>query len=313
MIPPEYAERALVGARCSLGESTWQALGLRLLDESALCRLRDVGDLPICHVRMFGGLEVSVGGRTIRERDWRKRKARMLFAMLVIRRGQDIPRDQVLEHLWPDMEEERAKNNLYVAWSMMKSVLGGEGSAGTKSPYVENAHGVCKAMNDTVRSDIDELEDALARARQAVLDQDMDAAVQAYELVASTYRGDLLPGDVYDDWFASLRVHYRSVYIDAMQRAATLLLVGNDGLSALGFVRRAIQADQLREDLYQVQMRCEIQACQRSAAIDTYFLCVQRLSEELGLDPSAETRALYDQILAMEDRPVRIPFDPLSD
>ena len=26
-----------------------------------------------------------------------------------------------------------------------------------------------------------------------------------------------------------------------------------------------------------------------------------------------ETRALYDQILAMEDRPVQIPFDPLSD
>ena len=168
-------------------------------------------------------------------------------------------------------------------------------------------------MGDTVHSDIDELEDALTRAREAVANQDLNAALRAYEQVASTYRGDLLPGDVYDDWFASIRAHYRSVYIDAMQRAATLLLDGNDGLSALGFVRRAIQADQLREDLYQVQMRCEIQACQRNAAIDTYFLCAQRLSEELGLDPSAETRALYDQILAMEDRPVRIPFDPLSD
>ena len=60
-------------------------------------------------------------------------------------------------------------------------------------------------------------------------------------------------------------------------------------------------------------LRCQIAAGQRSSAIDTYFHCRDRLAEELGLDPSAETRALYDQILAMEDRPVPIPLDPFSE
>ena len=49
------------------------------------------------------------------------------------------------------------------------------------------------------------------------------------------------------------------------------------------------------------------------AAIDTYFICRNKLSEELGLDPSVETRALYDEILAMEDKPRVIPLDPLVD
>ncbi|MEI7813440.1 MAG: BTAD domain-containing putative transcriptional regulator [Coriobacteriia bacterium] len=307
MIPLEYAERALASGNACMSEATWRALGLRLFDDEALRRLRDTDGLPVCHVRMFGGLEVSVDGRIIRERDWRKRKARMLFAMLVIRRGQDVPRDQVIEHLWPEMDEERAKNNLYVAWSTMKSVLGGEGSAGTKSPYVETAHGVCKAVSDTVHSDIDDLEEALARARKAAADKNFDEALQAYEQVALTYRGDLLPGDVYDDWFANIRAHYRSVYIDAMQQAAKILLAGGDGMSALAFARRATQADEHREDLYQAQMRCEIDSCQRSSAIDTYFRCVRRLSEDLGIDPSAETRALYDEILAMEAKPR--PYD----
>ena len=305
MIPSECAVAALGSPELANRGPIWEALGRRLVDDNVLARLRQSGDTPVCRVRLFGGLDVSVGGRVIRERDWRKRKARVLFAMLVIRCGQDIPRDQILEHLWPEMDEERARNNLYVAWSTMKSVLGGDGSAGEKSPYVENSHGVCRANSDTVRSDIDDLEEALAATRQAESDHDLEAALQAYERVASIYRGDLLPGDVYDDWFAGIRAHYRSVYIDAMRRAATLLLSGGDPLNALDFARRAIQADSLREDLYQVQMRCEIEAGMRSSAIDTYFLCRQRLSEDLGLDPSAETRSLYEEILAMEHSPRR--------
>ncbi len=137
---------------------------------------------------------------------------------------------------------------------------------------METAHGVCKALDRTVRSDIDDFEEGLARGRKAVAAHDVDAVLAAYEQVASTYRGDLLPGDLYDDWFDSIRSHYRSAYIDAMQRAATFMLSEGDGLNALVFARRAIQADQLREDLYQMQMRCQILACQRSSAIDTYFV-----------------------------------------
>ena len=308
MIPSAHIELAVDSAIARLDESASNAVGRRLLDDEALERRRHGGGVPTCHVRVFGGLEVSVGSRTIRDREWRKRKARALFAMMVVRRGQDIPRDQILEHLWPVMDEDRAKNNLYVAWSTMKSVLGGEGSAGSKSPYVENAHGVCRVVATHVRSDIDEFEDAIHRARQAETAHDFDAAIQAYEQVALTYRGEMLPGDIYDDWYSDIRSRYHMLYVGAMQSAALLLLSGGDGLGALAFARRAMQADGLREDLFQLQMRCQIQACQRSSAVDTYLLCRQRLADELGLDPSAETRAMYDEILAMEVAPP--PFQP---
>ena len=36
-----------------------------------------------CRVRVFGGFEVTTPHGQIAERDWRKRKARLLFAMLV--------------------------------------------------------------------------------------------------------------------------------------------------------------------------------------------------------------------------------------
>jgi len=168
-------------------------------------------------------------------------------------------------------------------------------------------------VRETVRSDVTDFEDALARGREAEASGTPREALSAYECAADLYRGDLLPGDVYDDWFAALRDHYRIEFVDAMLRAARLLMEAGDPGNALVFVRRAIQADPCREDLYQHALRCQIASGQRSSAIDTYFQCRDKLADELGLDPSAETRALYDDILAMEARSCPTPLDPQLD
>lgn len=255
---------------------------------------------PRCHVRLFGGLEVRTPYGVVGERDWKKRKARLLFAMLVARRGQDVPRDQIFEHLWPEMDEERARNNFYVIFNAMKSAVTAGHSKGKPCPYVVNTSGLCSIDRDLVHSDLDDFENALAEARAAEAAGDPKTAIDAYSRMAETYRGDLLPGDIYDDWFATMRDSYRQEFSDAMLRAATLLEAGDDIKGALHLVRRALAHDPWREDLYQTAIRYQILAGQRSAAVETYMTCRSRLADDLGLDPSVETRRLYDEILAME-------------
>lgn len=311
MVLPEYAEKSLLETRRWLAKDVWTALGLRLLGEEEHARFIERDGRPLCHVRLLGGLEVTIAGRVIREKDWRKRKARLLFAMLAVRRGQDVPRDQVFEYLWPDMDEERAKNNLYVVWSTMKAVLATPDGEGNVAPYIESVGGMCRILMDSVRLDLEDFDRDLARAKEAEAAGDIRAALAHYEHAGDLYRGDLLPGDVYDDWFASLRDHYKVALVDAMLRASRLLMEADKPADALIFVRRAIQSDPFREDLYQAALRCQIEAGQRSAAIETYTQCRRNLADELGLDPSPETRALYDQILGMEDKPRY--FDPLGE
>ncbi len=303
MIPPENAEIVLEATRELLEPKQWTRLAQRLLGKEGLAEYVARGGRPLCRVKLFGGLEVNVGGRVVTEREWRKRKARLLFAMLVIRGGQDVPRDQVLDYLWPDMDEARAKNNLYVIWSAMKSALSPEAGKNEPCPFISNTGAVCRVVADSVRSDVEEFDHVLAQAREALNGGNPADALRPYERLAEIYRGELLPGDVYDDWFAQVRDEYRATYADAMLQAASILRSRDDHLGALTFVRRALNQDPWREDLYQAALACQIGAGQRSAAIDTYLQCRARLSEDLGLEPSAETRALYDEILAMEERP----------
>lgn len=303
MILPENVERSLSECRRLLPEDAWRRLGERSLGEEAFGEYLERKGRPICRVRLFGGLDVSVGSRLVTERDWKKRKARLLFAMLVVKRGQDVSRDVILEHLWPDLTEDKAKNNFYVAWSTMKSALKGADDEADGSRYIESARGRCRILKESVQSDIDEFEALLNAAREAEAEGRLDEAVAALQQLTSIYRGDLLPGDLYDDWFAAMRDAYRIDFIDAMLRGTEILLEKDDPHEALVFARRGLLADPYREDLYQAALRCHILAGQRSAAIETFIQCKTQLAEELGLDPGAETLALYQQIISMEEKP----------
>jgi len=308
MVPPEYAERSLRASVDWLDAGEWALLGERLLGAEQFAAYVQRRGEPICRARLFGGLEVVVDDRVIRERNWKKRKSRLLFAMLVANSGQDLPRDQVLETLWPDLSEANARNNFYVAWSAMKFALTGSTNRDTPCPYVESIRGRCRIVRDALRSDIDEFEETIAEGRKAEADGDAPTAIAAYKRLAGIYRGDLLPGDVYDDWFAPMRDRYRFDFVDAMLHTVELLLELDDPCDAIVYARRGLQADPCREDLYQALLRCHVAAGQRSAAVETFVQCKTNLAEELGLDPSAETLALYQSVLVMEDRPRRDTF-----
>jgi len=301
MIPAEAGERALRASQETLPKEEWEILGRRLLGSQQFSAFVDRKGRPICRVKLFGGLEVTVGDRSIREKDWRKRKARMLFAIMVLERGRQLSREQLLEHVWPDLSEDRAKNNFYVAWSTMKSALAGVSSG--PSLYVDNTGGLCSIVREAVRSDVDEFEEYLTTARDAEAAGDVRRAIESYQRLSAIYRGELLPGDLYDEWFTPIRDRYRLDFIASMLRVVELLLERDDPCEAVVYARRALAVDPFREDLYQAVLRCQIAAGQRSAAIETFVACKTQIAEELGLDPAPETVALYQQILCMEERP----------
>ncbi|MDO8986637.1 MAG: BTAD domain-containing putative transcriptional regulator [Coriobacteriia bacterium] len=259
------------------------------------------GRAPSCQVRLFGGLEVRVGDRSVRERDWKKRKARLLFALMVLERGRDLPREQVCDQLWPNLDADRAKNNFYVIWSIMKCALLPGGTKGAPLPYADNTGGLCRIDVERVDSDVEQFSRTISSARAAENAGELTAAVGFYRSAMDIYRGELLPGDIYDDCFALARDRYRLEFCDAMRRAVSCAERIADPAEALDFARRGLDADPLSEDLYQAVMRSHIDAGQRSAAIETYFVCRQKLCDDLGLDPSSETMKLYEHILAMDD------------
>jgi DNA-binding SARP family transcriptional activator len=311
MILPAYAEPAVAAASAVLEPRALAALSQRLLGRKGSGRR--ISDLPsedVCRVKLFGGMEVVTADGPVPSKAWRKRKARLLFAMLAVRRGGDVPTDQILDYLWPEFSEDRALNNMYVVWSAMKHALSPSLHRGEPCPYVERVGTVCHSMRANVTTDLDQFEDRLAEGRKADHEGDVVAAVAAYREVMEVYRGELLPGDAYDDWFRPARDRCKHEYSDAALRLASLLEAGGDSPEALQVLRQALVHDPWREDLYQAVLKRQISEGQRSAAIETYLSCRNRLTEDLGIDPSAETNKLYQHVLGMESNTDESEWSP---
>src|SRR3954451_24902909 len=74
-------------------------------------------------VFMLGRFEVEQGNRLIESEQWRSGKARNLFKILLTRRSYQISRQEATELLWPELEMDRAANNLNQAVYSLRRTL----------------------------------------------------------------------------------------------------------------------------------------------------------------------------------------------
>ena len=57
--------------------------------------------LKVC---LLGPFHLEICGKPITDSDWKSKKALSLFKYLAARIGERIPKDQLMELLWPDID-----------------------------------------------------------------------------------------------------------------------------------------------------------------------------------------------------------------
>lgn len=149
-------------------------------------------------IQTMGGFGVRIDGQDVPLTAWGSRRARQLCKRLAVAGGQPVPRDELVEMLWPDEPDPvRLSARLSVLLSHVRRVLGGG--------LVADRHAV-RIDRTAVRIDLLAISDALVRGDDA-------AAVAAY-------RGPLLPEDAYEDWATAAREHLLFAVVGARRRLA---------------------------------------------------------------------------------------------
>src|SRR5689334_7199940 len=84
---------------------------------------------PSLKVRTLGGFAVSCAGASLAADGWRRRKAGSLFKALLGAQGYALPRERLLDSLWPKSEPKAAARNLHAALHTLRRLLGDAASA----------------------------------------------------------------------------------------------------------------------------------------------------------------------------------------
>jgi DNA-binding SARP family transcriptional activator len=145
--------------------------------------------------------------------------------MLAAARGRPVPREQLIDALWPDeVSSERLSARLSVQLSTVRRILGG---------------GIV-ADRDAVRLDLAEVGLDLELLHQAADDGDSASTVDLY-------RGAFLPEDPYEDWATPARDHARRAYLRAAHALVEEALTKGDHERVADHAARIVLADPFDE------------------------------------------------------------------
>ena len=190
---------------------------------------------PSVSISALGVFQVARDGVPVPRTEWRSKKARQLLKILVARR-RPVPREQLMELLWPDADPVKAGNRLSVLLSALRDVLRSNlpGSNGPRSnasrrsqdpadsgPLVTDGSAV---WLDRTMIDVDVerfLHQAIA-AFDAHRHRREDALEQLVTAEAA-HTGEFLEDDPYQEWGAALAEEVRATHI-ALLRALVLRL-----------------------------------------------------------------------------------------
>ncbi len=225
-------------------------------------------------IRLVGPLTVERGDEELTGSALGGIRERRLLAILALADGAVVPKDVIIERLW-DHAPRHPAAAVDTAVSLTRRALG-------------SAAAVLETFRPGYR----------LRCRTDLGELDQLVAAQRWDDAVALSDGELLASDPGSEWLEQRRREFELRRLDVLLGAARAAAARGDDALALERFSVALAHDPLREDAYRGQMASLTRMGRPAEALRTYEHCRRRLREELGADPSAQTLALYEQILA---------------
>jgi len=219
-------------------------------------------------------------------------KVQALLIYLAVESQTTHRREYLMELLWPGMPLESAQVNLrQTLYRLRKTVPEISNKEGNKAAPFLLTDRLTVRFNPEADLQLD------VHTFQAQIDQDPVAAVRLYrdDFLADFYLAD---SSEFEDWVEGWRESLRRTCLETCFDLAEKALEAGDYSQAQAHAWRQLEFNHLSEQAYRQLMTALAKGGQRNAALAQYQICRRRLLEELGLEPSPETTALYEQIQA---------------
>ena len=224
-----------------------------------------------------------------------RRQARALLYRLAVDR-QPVARNELVFLFWPDMEETIARQNLSRLLSYIRKAL-------PEDPFLSAQPGTLRLSPAAVWSDSDTL--------LSLVERDDDVGLE--EAVA-LYRGPFLSGlaladsQEYESWLRDEQHRFERLYLALLGRLIQVKRKAREYEAAIRCAGQYLTTDELAEDVHRQLISLFGASGDRSAALRQYERCALVLKRELDIEPSSQTRALYERLARgemVEDTAVR--------
>lgn len=237
---------------------------------------------------------------------FRSRKELALLAYLAVEHARPHQREALLALLWPDASADDARNSLRVVLANLRRALGA--AAGS---LVVDRQTVRLRSGDDGWLDVAAFKGLLGACKLHHHErrETCPACVQQLDHAVDLYGGDFLAGfslpdaPAFEEWMLLARADLNQLALGALAKLTVAHEAASDYEAVCRRARQQLALEPWHEPGHRALMRGLAFAGDRVGALAHYEVCRRVLTDELGVEPEEDTRALVERIRAGELAP----------
>lgn len=246
-------------------------------------------------LQIFGGFVLSNDKISMNEKSLHSNKLVRLLVYILMNRERNLSHQELIDTFWQEDSSRNPEGALKNLIYRLRTELNffGEGElvitmAGAYrwNPKVE------------VETDYEELERMVEAARDA---ENEEERRKLLEDAAAIYRKETAPRLAMETWMVSRLTYFRLIYTGAVKALAEIYARQQDWDAMELSCTRAIEVDNLDEDLYYWQIKSQIGKKAYDRALIYYERAKNTFYKELGIREIDQFRQVYEEILALSD------------
>ncbi|HEX6511268.1 MAG TPA: BTAD domain-containing putative transcriptional regulator [Chloroflexota bacterium] len=241
------------------------------------------------NIRLLGALQIERGGERLGPGDFAGRKPKQLLEILLNERGHIVPRDRLIELLWPADPPLNADATLDTYVSLVRKRLGSGELRSVKPGYlIDCSH---------AEVDVDRFEALAQQASAAREAGDLPAAESALAEARSLYHGPYLEDEAYAEWALGPRERLGEVYQHVLLSSAELAAARGDFQAALSLTEQALARAPDSEPAVRQLMLWLYALGRENEALQAYDRLRRTLLADLGVEPAPATTEQHARML----------------
>ena len=251
--------------------------------------------------KLLGAFQAAVNDQPVNK--FPTDKIRGLLVYLLLHADQPLRRDMLMGLFWPEQSEKSARHNLRQSLYRLRQTFD-KVEPKSSDQLLTMTRQEITLHSDAFDSDVKQFEQLLKQSKM----KDPTHLAEA----ASLYGGEFMSGFsltdtvAFDEWLLLQREGWLQQMMQILHSLVEYHEVQGESAKVTHYASRQIELEPLRESAYRSLMRASAGQGQRNKALAYYEACRRLLDQELGVEPTVETTALYEKIKA-EAFPTQAP------
>lgn len=224
------------------------------------------------------------------------RQPEFLLAILADQAGTSQDRREIIQYMWPDEDFDACRNRLRVALSYLRRAMEPLGTP--RGAILRTSGEQLELSADCVEVDSVQFRSLCETANRS---EDREEKVANYLAADRLYTGQFLSG-WQGEWVETRRFFYSRLQASSQRALSMLLEEAGNPEAALLHIRRAIEAEPLRESLRRRELRLLSELGELRIARESFDAYRSLLKSEVGLAPSETLQAWVETLPRSEKR-----------